>query len=208
MATASILAGVAVTLVGFDLTVFATEARLADAGVAALAGVGTRGVIPAGLVIGAEVQILIAEQAAPAFFASALKRLVAGAMQAPRVPRALIAEGAFPSNPALALTGGLTITVLLTTARQADGFGAIIAFPSRKANSVASGVTVEVAEGIIPWAAEIRAFLAVVEFIAHDTIRKAQLALLTEMHVLRPVLTDSESSFGGQTAYHVVVILC
>lgn len=61
IATASILAGVAVTLIGFDLTVFATEARLANAGVAALAGVGTRGVISTGLVISAKVQILIAK---------------------------------------------------------------------------------------------------------------------------------------------------
>lgn len=71
--------------------------------------------------IGAEVQILVAEQAAPAFLASALKGLVAGAMQAPRVSLALVAEGAFPPKAALALTGGLTITVLLTTARRADG---------------------------------------------------------------------------------------
>lgn len=86
-------------------------------------------------------------------------------------------------------------------------FSAIIAFPSRQANSVSSGVTVEVPERVIPWAAEIRAFLAVVEFITHDAIRKAQLALLSKMHVLGPVLTDTESSFGGQTADHVVDIL-
>lgn len=86
-------------------------------------------------------------------------------------------------------------------------FCAIFAFPSRQANSAPSGVTVVVAERIIPWAAEIRAFLAVVEFIAHDAIRKVQLALLPEMHVLGPVLADSESPFGGQTADHVVDIL-
>lgn len=63
------------------------------------------------------------------------------------------------------------------------------------------------AKRVIPWAAEIRTFLAVVELIAHDAIRKAQLALLSEMHVLGPVLADSESSFGGQTADHVVNIL-
>lgn len=71
--------------------------------------------------IGAEVQILVAEQAAPAFLASALKWLFAGAMQAPRVSLALVAEGAFPPEAALALTRGLTITVLLATARRADG---------------------------------------------------------------------------------------
>lgn len=71
--------------------------------------------------IGAEVQILVAEQAAPAFLASALKWLVAGAMQAPWVSLALVAEGAVPPEAALALTRGLTITVLLATARRADG---------------------------------------------------------------------------------------
>ncbi len=121
VATSSVLARVAVALVGLDFAGFATEARLADAGVAALTGVGTGGVIHAGLVIGAEVQILVAEQASPAFLASALKGLVAGAMQAPRVSLALVAEGALPPEAALALTGGLTITVLLATARRADG---------------------------------------------------------------------------------------
>lgn len=86
-------------------------------------------------------------------------------------------------------------------------FCAIIAFPSRQANSVPSGVTVEVAERIVPWPAEIRAFLAVVEFIAHDAIGKVQFALISVMHVLRPVLAYGESSFGGQTADHVVNVL-
>lgn len=121
VAAASILARVAVALVGLDLAGFTTEAGLADAGVAALTGVGAGGIIHAGFVIGAEVQILIAEQASPAFLASALKRLVAGAMQAPWISLALVAEGALPPEAALTLTGGLTITVLLATARRADG---------------------------------------------------------------------------------------
>lgn len=67
------------------------------------------------------VQSLVAEQAAPAFLAIALKGLVAGAMQTPWVSHALVTEGAIPPKAALALTGGLTITVLLTTAGRADG---------------------------------------------------------------------------------------
>lgn len=63
------------------------------------------------------------------------------------------------------------------------------------------------AKRVVPWAAEIRAFLAMVEFIAHNAIRKAQLTLLSKMHVLGPVLADAESSFGGQTADHVVDVL-
>lgn len=56
-AAAAVLAGVAVALVGLDLTVFASEPRLAGAGVAALAGVSARGVILARLVVGAVVQV-------------------------------------------------------------------------------------------------------------------------------------------------------
>lgn len=60
VATASVLAWVAVALVGLDIAGFAAEARLADAGVAALTSVCTGGFVHAGLVIGAEVQILVA----------------------------------------------------------------------------------------------------------------------------------------------------
>lgn len=53
--TASVLAWVAVTFVGLDLTVCSTETGLAGTGVTALASVGTGSFIPAGLVIGAEI---------------------------------------------------------------------------------------------------------------------------------------------------------
>lgn len=56
-AAAAVLAGVAVALVGLDLTVFAGEAELACAGVAALTSVGARGAVPARLVVGAVVQV-------------------------------------------------------------------------------------------------------------------------------------------------------
>lgn len=128
-------------------------------------------------------------------------------MHAPRVSLALVTEGALPPGAALALTGGLTKTVLLGTAR-ADGYRTIVAFPSRQTIFVSSGVTVEVAERVVPWAAEIRAFLAMVEFIAHNAIRKAQLALLSKIRVLGPVLADAESFFGGQPADQIVDVLC
>lgn len=118
---AAIFAWIAVALIGLDLTVDTTEARLASAGVAALACVRACGVVLAGFMIGAEVKVLVAEQAAPAFFADALKRLAAGSMQTPRVPLALVAEGALPPETTLALTRGLTITVRAATARRADG---------------------------------------------------------------------------------------
>lgn len=118
---AAVLAWIAVALVGLELAVGATEARLAGTRVAPLTRVCACGVILAGFMIGAEVKVLVAEQAAPAFLAVALKRLVASSMQAPRVPLALIAEGALPPKATLALTRGLTITVLIAAARRADG---------------------------------------------------------------------------------------
>lgn len=56
-AAAAVLAGVAVALVGFDLAVFASEAGPAGAGVAALTGVGARGLVLTRLVVGAVVQV-------------------------------------------------------------------------------------------------------------------------------------------------------
>lgn len=56
-AAATILTGVAVTLVDLDLTVFASKPRSAGAGVTALASVGARGIILAWLVVGAVVQV-------------------------------------------------------------------------------------------------------------------------------------------------------
>lgn len=57
LAAAAVPAGVAVALVGLDLTVLAGEPGPAGAGVAALAGVGARGVVLAWLVVGAVVQV-------------------------------------------------------------------------------------------------------------------------------------------------------
>lgn len=120
-AAAAILARATVALADLDFTVVAGVSRLAGTGVAALACVGASSVVHAGLVVGAKVQVLVAEEAAPAFLAVALKRLVAGAVQAPRVALALITEGALPPEAALALAGSLTITMLFAAARRADG---------------------------------------------------------------------------------------
>lgn len=56
-AAATVLAGVAVAFVDLNLAVFAGEAGPAGAGVAALTGVGARGSVLAGLVVGAVVQV-------------------------------------------------------------------------------------------------------------------------------------------------------
>lgn len=56
-ATSAVLAGVAVALVGLNLAVLPCEAGSAGARVAALAGVGARGIVPTRPVIGAIVQV-------------------------------------------------------------------------------------------------------------------------------------------------------
>lgn len=117
----TVLARIAVALIRLNLTVGASEARLAGAGIAPLASVCACGIILARFMIGAEVKVLVTKQATPAFLAVALKWLVTGSMHAPGVPLALIAEGTLPPEATLALTRGLTITVLLAAARRADG---------------------------------------------------------------------------------------
>lgn len=57
VAAASILAGIAVTLIGLYLTGFAAVSRTTGTGVAALPRVGTGGFVMAWLVVGAVVQV-------------------------------------------------------------------------------------------------------------------------------------------------------
>lgn len=110
---ATILAGVAVTFVYLQLTVGASVAGSAGAGVAALAGVGAGGPVSTGLVVGAIVQVLVAEETSPAFFAHTLPRLCAGAMQTARVPHTLAAGRALPAQTTLTLPRRLAVTVTL-----------------------------------------------------------------------------------------------
>lgn len=118
---ASILAWIAVAHVGLVLAVDASEAGLAGASVAPLACVCAFGIILAGFMIGAEVKVFVAKQAAPSFLTVALKRFFACSMQAARVAHALIAEGALPPEATRALTRGITMTMGFTAARRADG---------------------------------------------------------------------------------------
>lgn len=79
------------------LAVRAGEAWRARAGVRALAGVEAGAAVVAGLVIGTVVEILVAEEAAPAFVAEALPGFVTTSMKTPGIPHALIAVGTLPS---------------------------------------------------------------------------------------------------------------
>lgn len=78
----------------------AHESGLALAGVGSLAGVEAGASVLAGLVVGAEVQVLVAEETAPALVALALPRLLAGAVDAARVGLALGAQGSLPAGVA------------------------------------------------------------------------------------------------------------
>ena len=80
------------------LAVGARVAWRAGAGVGSLAGVPAGGAVAAGLVVGAVVEVLVAEEPAPALLAQALVRLLAGAVDAARVQDAAVAKGAGESG--------------------------------------------------------------------------------------------------------------
>ena len=70
----------------------------AGARVRSLAGVETSAAVFARLVIGAVIEILIAEEAAPSFVAVALPRLLARSVKATRIANALVALFALPTQ--------------------------------------------------------------------------------------------------------------
>lgn len=72
----------------------------ADARVGALAGVVAGAPVAAGPVVGAVVEVLVAEQPAPALLADAVPGPAAGAVHAARVPLALVAQLAHPPRVA------------------------------------------------------------------------------------------------------------
>ena len=72
--------------------------------------------------VGAVVEVLVAEEPAPALLAVALPRLATRPVQAARVADALGAGGALPAHATLAAPGGLAVAVLFTAVRRADGW--------------------------------------------------------------------------------------
>lgn len=88
---------VGATAVQFDFTVDARVARRTAASVRALAGVEAKPVVLTRLMVGAVVEVLVAEQSAPALIADAIPLLLASAVQASRIPLAFITIPAGPS---------------------------------------------------------------------------------------------------------------
>ncbi len=81
----------------FLITVNAGITRRTTARVRSLAGIETGTAVSARLVIGTVIQVLIAEQATPAFDAQTFPRFLALAVQTARVLFAFVAQATFPS---------------------------------------------------------------------------------------------------------------
>lgn len=98
-AGATVLAGIhnTVARVNFRLAIVAAVSRCTLARIQALASVEAGAAIHAGTMVRAVVQILIAEQTAPALVAYAVPGLVACAMHAARIRSALIAQRSSPA---------------------------------------------------------------------------------------------------------------
>lgn len=79
------------------ITVYAGVAGRAAARVRALARVETGAAVSARLMVGAVVQVLVAEQPAPAFVAQTVPRLLAGTVSAVRIRFAFVAQSTFPT---------------------------------------------------------------------------------------------------------------
>lgn len=93
------------------LAVSAREAWRARAGVRSLAGVEAGAAVHARLVIRAVVEVLVAEQAAPALVAQALPGLLAATVKTARVSHALVAVRSFPTVVASAANQEDTVLV-------------------------------------------------------------------------------------------------
>ena len=89
-----------VTAGHFRFAVLAREVGWTHTSIGTLAGVEAGAAILAGAMVGAEVEVLVAEQSAPALFTVTLEGLVAGALMAAGVLDAAITMGSFPSEAA------------------------------------------------------------------------------------------------------------
>lgn len=84
---------------------------------------------------------------------------------------------------------------------------AVLAAPALLTDPLPVAVAAEVSERVVAGATVGGARLAVVELVAHHVVGVAQLALVAEVHVLRPALTHGLLAVGGQAADQVVLVL-
>lgn len=106
MARRSVHARLLLTVGDLSVAIGPHESRLALTRVRALARVEAGAAVLAGFVVRAVVQILVAEETAPAFVALALPGFLAGAVHAARIGFAFCAEGALPAGVATEMRGG------------------------------------------------------------------------------------------------------
>lgn len=85
---------------------------------------------------------------------------------------------------------------------------AVLAFPARVADFLATLSTGEVAKGIVPGAAEDRAALPVVVLVAHEAIGVLEVSAAAAVQVLGPLLTHCQVSLGGQAADEALGVFC
>lgn len=83
--------------VDLDLTVRTGVARGTGTRVRALPRIEAGPSVPAGAVVGAVVQVLVAEETAPTFVAQAVPGFLARAVQAPGVPLTFVAQPTLPA---------------------------------------------------------------------------------------------------------------
>lgn len=207
-AASTILARVGITFIDFNLTIGACVARSARTSVAPLTSIGACGTILAGLVVGAVVQVLVAEKATPAFLAVALPWLLTGTMKAAWVSDALITVSPLPAHSAFAFPRLVAKAVLLVTSRQTNRLSAVLAFPAWVADFLATLSTGEVTKGIVPGAAEDRAAFSIVVLITHKTVGVLEVSAAAAVQVLGPLLTHCQVSLGGQAADEALRVFC
>lgn len=85
---------------------------------------------------------------------------------------------------------------------------AVLAFPARVADFLATLSAGEVTKGIIPGAAEDRATFSVVVLVTHKAIGVLEVSAAAAVQVLGPLLTHCQVSLGGQAADEALRVLC
>lgn len=84
---------------------------------------------------------------------------------------------------------------------------AVLAAPALQALAVPLGVAGEVSEGVVPGPAVGAAGLPVVVLVADHTVGVTELALVPNVHILGPFLSDGQPASGRQSVHKVVLLL-
>lgn len=83
----------------------------------------------------------------------------------------------------------------------------VVSLPALQTDAIALLVAGVVTQGVVSGPAVFRTAVSEVVLVAENVVGVAQLALLSEVHILRPVFSDGKSSPGRQTAHQVVLVV-